>query len=158
MEGPPHGSALRQVILSFYVGIFLFKTCFLLPGSASPLVLVLLLGRGQLFAAALAHVVGMGRSALFSIDWEAQEVSLSPVLLCWGASVFEGIGEPLELSLMLALADLSVYSRITSPLKTSLAPTAHEDARVKVRVHFMFPLMLARLFSRVPIPLPAYER
>ena len=78
------------------------------------------------------------------------------MLLCWDASVFEGIDEPLELSLMLALADLSVYSRITSPLKTSLAPTAHEDAGVKVRVHFMAPLMLARLLGRVPLALPAY--
>jgi hypothetical protein len=56
---------------------------------------------------------------------------------------------------VLALADLSVCSRIASPLKTSLAPAAHEDAGVKVRVHFMAPLMLARLLGRAPRPLPA---
>ena len=115
-------------------------------------------GGGQLLAAVLADVAGMARSALPVVHWEAQEGSLGAVLLCWGASVSEGIGEPLELSLILALADLSAYSRITSPIKTFLAPTTHEDARVKVRVHFMFPLMLARLFSRVPLPIPAYER
>ena len=118
--------------------------------------LVLLLGRGQLLAAVLAEVVGMGRSALLPIHLEAQEVSLGPALLCRGASVSETVGEPLELSLMLALADLSVCSRIASPLKTFLAPAAHEDAGVKVRVHFMAPLMLARLLGRVPLPLPAY--
>ena len=88
----------------------------------------LLVGRGQLLAAVLADVAGMGRSALLPVHWEAQEVSLGPVLLCWGASVFEGVGEPLELSLMLALANLSVCSRTASPLKTSLAPAAHEEA------------------------------
>jgi hypothetical protein len=112
--------------------IFLFKTCFLLPLRASPLVLVLLLSRGQLLAAVLAEVVGMGRPALLPVHLEAQEVSLGPVLLCWGASVFEGVGEPLELSLMLALANLSVCSRNASPLKTSLAPAAHEEATHRV--------------------------
>ena len=97
--------------------------------------LVLLLGRGQLLAAVLADVAGMPRSALPAVHWEAQEGPLGPALLCWGASVFEGIGEPLELSLMLALANFSVCSSIASPLKTSLAPAAHEDAGVKVRVH-----------------------
>ena len=57
--------------------------------------LVLLLGRGQLLTAVLANVVRMGRSALLPVHWEAQEVSLGPALLCWGASVFEGVGEPL---------------------------------------------------------------
>ena len=76
----------------------------------------------------LADVVGMGRSALLTIYWEAQEISLGPVLLCWGASVFEGVGEPLELSLMLALANFSVSSRSISRFKTSLAPATHEEA------------------------------
>ena len=102
----------------------------------------------------LAEVVGMGRPALLPVHLEAQEVSLGPALLCWGASVSEGIGEPLELSLVLALANLSVCSRTTSPLKTSLAPTTHEEARQKTR--FNAPLMLARLLGRVPLPLPAY--
>ena len=102
----------------------------LLPGSASPLVLVLLLGGGQLLAAVLADVAGMPGPALLAVHWEPQEVPLGPALLCWGASVFEGVGEPLELSLMLALAYLSVCSRTASPLKTSLAPAAYEDDTV----------------------------
>ena len=92
----------------------------------------LLVGRGQLLAAVLADVAGMARSALPVVHWEAQEVSLGPVLLCWGASVFEGIRKPLELSLMLALTYLSVCSRTASPLKTSLAPAAHEEATHRV--------------------------
>ena len=66
----------------------------------------LLVGGGQLLAAVLADVAGMARSALPVVHWEAQEVSLGPVLLCWGASVFEGIRKHLELSLMLALTYL----------------------------------------------------
>ena len=88
--------------------------------------LVLLLGRGQLLAAVLADVAGMPGPALLAVHWEAQEDALLPALLSRGASVSEGVGEPLELSLVLALADLSVCSRIASPLKTSLAPAAHE--------------------------------
>ena len=102
----------------------------------------------------LADVAEMLRSPLLRIHWEPQEDSLLSALLSWGASVSEGIGEPLELSLMLALAYLSVCSRTTSPLKTSLAPAAHEEARQKTR--FKAPLMLARLLGRVPLPLPAY--
>ena len=62
----------------------------------------------------LADVAEMPRSALLPVNLEAQEVSLGPVLLCWGASVFEGIRKPLELSLMLVLTYLSVYSRTIS--------------------------------------------
>ena len=100
----------------------------------------------------------MGRSALLPVHWEAQAVSLGPVLLCWGASVFEGVGEPLELSLVLALANLSVCSRTMSPFKTSLAPAAHEGTthRVKAGVKAIVPLMIFWLLSRVPLPLPAY--
>ena len=90
--------------------------------------LVLLLGGGQLLAAVLADVAGMPGSALLAVDWEAQEDARLPALLSRGASVSEGVGEPLELSLMLALANLSVCSRNASPLKTSLAPAAHEEA------------------------------
>ena len=120
--------------------------------------LVLLLGRGQLLAAVLAYIPEMPRSALLPVHWEAQEVSLGPALLCWGASVFEGVGEPLELSLVLALTNLSVCSRTMSPLKTSLAPAAHEEAThtVFAGVQAIEPLLVARLLGRVPLPLPAY--
>ena len=91
---------------------------------------------------------------MLPIHWEAQEVSLGSVLLCWCASVSERIGEPLELSLMLAFTYLSVCSRTTSPFETSLAPTAHEEARMILKR--IAPLMLARLLGRVPLPLPDY--
>ena len=78
----------------------------------------------------LAGVAEMLRSPLLPIHWEPQEDSLFPALLSRCASVTEGIGEPLELSLMLALTYLSMYSRSISRFKTSLAPTAHEEARV----------------------------
>ena len=94
--------------------------------------LVLLLGGGQLLAAVLADVAGMPGPALLAVDWEAQEDARLPALLSWGASVSEGVGEPLELSLVLALANLSVCSRFMSPFKTSLAPAAHEEATHRV--------------------------
>ena len=84
--------------------------------------LVLLLGRGQLLAAVLAYIPEMPRSALLPVHWEAQEGAL----LSQGASVSEGITEPLELSLMLALTYLSVYSRSMLPFEASLAPPAHK--------------------------------
>jgi hypothetical protein len=92
---------------------------------------------------------------LLPIHLEAQEVSLGPVLLCWGASVFEGVGEPLELPLMLALAYLSVCSRTMSRFKTSLAPAAHEDATyiMIAGVKAIVPLMIFWLLGRVPLPL-----
>jgi hypothetical protein len=95
--------------------------------------LVLLLSRWKILAAVLADVPEMPRSALLAINWEAQLHSRLPALLSGGASVFKRICEPLELSLMLALAYLSVCSRITSPLKTFLAPTAHEEATHSVK-------------------------
>ena len=91
-----------------------------------------LVGGGQLFAAVLADVAGMARSALLPIYLEAQAHSHLSALLSRGSSVSKRIGKPLELSLMFALAYLSVYSRITSPLKTFLAPTAHEEATHRV--------------------------
>jgi hypothetical protein len=120
-------------------------------------VVALLVGRGQLVAAVLADVVRMGRSALLPVHLEAQEVSLGPVLLCWGAPVSNGIRKHLELSLMLALTYLPVYSRSISPFETSLAPTAHKEERLAViaRIESIVPLMLERLLSRVPLPLPA---
>ena len=53
---------------------------------------VLLVGRGQLLAAVLADVVGMGRSALLPVHLDAQEVSRLSALLSRGASVSERIG------------------------------------------------------------------
>ena len=116
--------------------------------------LVLLLGGGQLLAAVLADVAGMPGPALLAVHREPQEVPLGPALLCWGASVFEGVGEPLELSLVLALAYLSVCSRTASPLKTSLAPAANEDAarRMMAGVEAIVPLLINRLLCRMSLP------
>jgi hypothetical protein len=102
----------------------------------------------------LADVAAMARSALLAVHWEAQEVPLGPALLCWGASVFEGVGEPLELSLVLALAYLSVHSRTMSRFKTSLATTAHEDAtrRMMAGVEAIVPLLIFWLLSRMSLP------
>ena len=80
----------------------------------------------------LEDVAGMPGPALLPIHWEPQADPRLPALLSRGASVFEGIGEPLELSLMLALAYLSVYSRCIARFKTSLAPAAHEEATHRV--------------------------
>ena len=88
----------------------------------------LLVGGGQLLAAVLADVAAMAGPALLPIHWEAQAHSSLSALLSRGASVSEGVGEPLELSLVLALANFSVCSRFMSPFKTSLAPAAHEEA------------------------------
>ena len=103
----------------------------------------------------LADVAEMPGSALLAVDWEAHEVSLGPALLCWGASVFEGVGEPLERSLMLSLTFISVCSRTMSRFKTSLAPAAHEEAThtVFAGVQAIEPLLVARLLGRVPLPL-----
>ena len=92
----------------------------------------LLVGRGQLLAAVLADVAGMPGSALPVVHWEPQADPRLPSLLSRGASVFEGIRKPLELSLMLALTYLSVYSRCIARFKTSLAPAAHEEATHRV--------------------------
>jgi hypothetical protein len=104
----------------------------------------------------LTDVAEMARSALLHVNLEAQAHSSLSALLSWGASIFEGIGEPLELSLMLALTYLSVYSRTMSRFKTSLAPAAHEDAthRVMAGVEAIVPLVIFWLLSRVPLPLP----
>ena len=76
----------------------------------------------------LADVAKMPGSALLPVHWEALLHPRLSALLSRGASVSEGIREPLSLSLILALANLSVCSRTASPLKTSLAPAAHEEA------------------------------
>ena len=59
----------------------------------------------------LADVVEMPGPALLAVNLEAHEVARLPALLSRGASVSEGIGEPLELWLMLALAYISVLRR-----------------------------------------------
>jgi hypothetical protein len=102
----------------------------------------------MIFAAVLADVAEMPRSALLPIDGEAQADSHLPALLSRGAFVFEGIGEPLELSLILAFADLSVSRRAMPPVEGLLAAAAHEDSGV---ILSMAPLVLARLLGRVPL-------
>ena len=52
----------------------------------------LLVGGGQLLAAVLADVAGMGRSALLPVHLEAHEVSRLSPLLSRGTSVSERIG------------------------------------------------------------------
>ena len=95
--------------------------------------LVLLLGRGQVLAAVLADVAGVAGPALPVVHWEAQGGPLGPVLLCWGASVFEGVGEPLELWSILVIAFLSMLSRTYALVEPELAPAAHEDTRLRVK-------------------------
>ena len=99
----------------------------------------------------LADVVEMPGSALLPIHWKAQQDSRLPALLSRRASVSESPGEPLELYLILVLADLSVISRAMSRLEEFLASAAHEDSGVES----IALLMLAGLLSRVPLPLPA---
>ena len=93
----------------------------------------------------------MPRSALLVINWEAQFHSRLPALLSGGASVSEGIGEPLELSLILAFTSLPMNSRLMARVEPKLASAAHEDTGVELS---MAPLVLARLLGRVPLPLP----
>ena len=99
----------------------------------------------------LADVAEMPGSALLPINWEAQFHPRFPALLSWSTSVSERIGEPLELSLVLAFTSLAVSSRLMARVEPKLASAAHEDTGVKLS---MAPLVLARLLSRVPLPLP----
>ena len=98
----------------------------------------------------LADVVEMPGPPLPAVHLEAQEDSLGSVLLSQGASVFEGNGEPLQLSLILALADHSVSLRAMPIIEACLAAAAHEDAGV---ILSKAPLMLARLLGRMSLPL-----
>lgn len=100
----------------------------------------------------LADVVEMPGPALLAVHLKPHEDPRLPALLSRGASVSQGVGQPLKLYSILVLTYLSVCSRSTSPCKTSLAPAAHEEARLTVRVHFMAPLMLARLLGRMFLP------
>ena len=98
----------------------------------------------------LADVIKMLRSPLSAVDWEAQENSLVSVLLSQGTFVFEGNAEPLQLSLIIALAGVPVSLRAMPIFEACLAAAAHEDAAV---VLSMAPLMLTWLLSRMSPPL-----
>jgi hypothetical protein len=102
----------------------------------------------MIFAAVLADVAEMPRSALLPINWEAQADSHLPALLSRGTFVFKGIGEPLELSLILAFTDLSVSRRAMPLVEGLLAAAANEDSGV---ILSMAPLVLARLLGRVSL-------
>ena len=99
----------------------------------------------------LADVAKMPGSALPAIDWQAQESARLPALLSWGAFDRDGPGEALELSLVLALANLPVTSRSMALLEEIFAPAAYEDTWVDS----ITPLMLTRLIGRMSLPLPA---
>ena len=94
----------------------------------------------------LADVVEMPGPALLAAHLEAHEVARLPALLSRGASVSEGIGEPLELWLMLALAYLSVLRRSMALFESFLAAAAYEDSVFE-------PLLSARLLGRMSLPL-----
>ena len=76
----------------------------------------------------LADVIKTPRPPLLAVHLEAKDDSLVSVLLSRCAFVFEGPGEPLELSLILAFTSLSVTSSAIAPFEESLAPAAHIDA------------------------------
>ena len=90
----------------------------------------LLLSRWKILAAVLADVAEMLGSALPTIDWEAQENASLSALLSRGTFIFEGIGKPLQLSLILSFAYLSVSCRAMLLIEGFLAAAAHEDARL----------------------------
>ena len=92
----------------------------------------------------LADVTEMPRSALLAINWEAQLHSRLPALLSRGASVSERIFEPLELSLMLALAYLSVLRRSMALFESFFASAAYEPSEFE-------PLLVTRLLSRMSL-------
>ena len=82
----------------------------------------------------LADVTEMPRSALLAINWEASEVSLPSVFVRKGTFVCEGLVEPVKVSLILALANLSVISRAASPIEEFLTAAAHEDSWLEPRL------------------------
>ena len=103
----------------------------------------------------LADVAEIPWSALPAIDWQAQESALLPVLLSRGASASDSEvpSEPLELSLMLALADYSMSSCVFTSFEEILAPAAHEDTWVES----IAPLLVARLLVGKSLPLLSSE-
>ena len=94
----------------------------------------------------LADVAQMPGSALLAVHLEAHESARIPALLSRGASVSEGVGEPLELWLMLALAFLSVVRRSVALFESFLAAAAHEGSVFE-------PLLFTRLLGRMSLPL-----
>jgi len=99
----------------------------------------------------LADVIEMPGSPLPAVHLEAQEDSLGSVLLSQGASVFEGNGEPLQLSLILALAGLPVSRRAMPIFEAYLAAAAHEESGNLPSM--APPLMLTWLLCRMSLPL-----
>ena len=99
----------------------------------------------------LADVVGMPGPALLAVHWEPQEGPRLPALLSRGASVTDGPGEPLQLSLVLAFTSLAVTPRAMAREEESLAPAAH----VGIMCEGMTPLMHSRVLGGVPSPLSA---
>ncbi len=73
-------------------------------------------------------------------------------LLGRGAMVSDGVGEPLQLSLIFTLAYLPVSRSTNAPMEGLLAPAAHEDAGIVVS---MAPLVLAGLLGRVLLAPPS---
>ena len=103
----------------------------------------------------LADVIEMPGSPLPTVHLEAQEDSLGTVLLSRGTFVFEGNGESLELSLILAFAHLTMTFHTMALFEACLAATAHEDAIFGLN---MAPLMLARLLRRMSHALLSSDR
>ena len=94
----------------------------------------------------LADVAQMPGSALLAVHLEAHESARLPALLSRGAPVSEGVGEPLELWLMLALAFLSVLLRSMALFESFLAAAADEDSVFE-------PLLSTRHLGRMSLPL-----
>jgi hypothetical protein len=98
----------------------------------------------------LADVAEMPRSALLAVHWETQEDSLLPALLSRRASVLEGIGEPLQLSLEAAFTSSPVKFCEIALNEGFLASAAHEDSGVGMS---KAPLLINWLLGRMPLPL-----
>ena len=98
----------------------------------------------------LADEAEMLRSALPAINWQAEAESHLSALLSRGTMVFDGIVEPLKLSLMFTFACLSVSRSTNAPIERFLTPAAYEDSGV---VLSMAPLMLTGLLCRMLLPL-----
>ena len=96
-------------------------------------------------------MIEMPGSPLPAVHLEAQEDSLGSVLLGQGASVLEGNGEPLQLSLILALAGHPVSLRAMPIFEACLAAAAHEESGNLPSM--APPLMLTWLLSRMSLPL-----
>ena len=90
------------------------------------------------------------RRCLGLIDWEAQEDACLSALLSRGTFIIEGIGKPLQLSLILAFAYLSVLCHAMTLIEGFLAAAANEDTMI---IPSMAPLVLPRLLSRMSLPL-----